>query len=265
VPGASAFVANNADAGGETKGSLSRAPELKWLMYTALLAGSPWIPFIIGVNITDLPGKKSKFVRPRDHSQMKLRVHRSLRAHQNLLERLLPFAIVVFVGAISRISTSITFFWLRVAHTVGMMSGLAHLPLRPMFSRDRKHPLRQRLATAAVVLGVMGHSRSSRLRNVSQSGHCACVRQISRVLGYVASNKPPGMSPEESAAGTRNAAVTGGTTHSVGAQKYSRPLIATRRKPYCSGFGRDDAHPMSNNTGVRMMKLVKCFMQPLLA
>ena len=113
-------------------------PELKWLMYTALLAGSLWIPFIIGVNTTDFRGKEQLFVRPPDASQMKPWVHRSLRAHQNLLEQLLPFSIVVLVGAISRVSTSITvacaitFFWLRVAHAIGMISGLARLPIRPM-------------------------------------------------------------------------------------------------------------------------------------
>jgi uncharacterized MAPEG superfamily protein len=113
-------------------------PELKWLIYTALLAGSLWIPFIIGVNITDFSGKEQQFVKPPDHSQMKPWVHRSLRAHQNLLEQLLPFAIVVLAGAVSRVSTSITvacsitFFWLRVAHAIGMISGLARLPLRPM-------------------------------------------------------------------------------------------------------------------------------------
>lgn len=113
-------------------------PELKWLLYTALLAGSLWIPFIIGVNTTDFRGKEQLFVRPPDASQMKPWVHRSLRAHQNLLEQLLPFSIVVLVGAISRVSTSITvacaitFFWLRVAHAIGMISGLARLPIRPM-------------------------------------------------------------------------------------------------------------------------------------
>lgn len=112
-------------------------PELKWLTYTALLAGSLWIPFIIGVNITDFPGKEQLFVRPPDQREMKPWVQRSLRAHQNLLEQLLPFAIVVIVGAMSRVSTSITvacaitFFWLRVAHAIGMISGLARLPLRP--------------------------------------------------------------------------------------------------------------------------------------
>jgi uncharacterized MAPEG superfamily protein len=112
--------------------------ELKWLMYTALLAGSLWIPYIVGVNMTDFTGKAQLFVRPPEPSQMKPWVHRSLRAHQNLLEQLLPFAIVVIVGAFSRVSTSITigcaitFFWLRVAHAIGMISGLARLPIRPM-------------------------------------------------------------------------------------------------------------------------------------
>jgi uncharacterized MAPEG superfamily protein len=112
--------------------------ELKWLMYTALLAGSLWIPFIAGVNVTDFANKDQLFIRPPDASQMKPWVHRSLRAHQNLLEQLLPFAIVVLVGAVSHVSTSITvacsitFFWLRISHAIGMISGLARLPLRPM-------------------------------------------------------------------------------------------------------------------------------------
>jgi len=112
--------------------------ELKWLTYTALLAGSLWIPFIVGVNTTDFPGKAQLFIRPPDHGQMKPWVHRSLRAHQNLLEQFVPFAIIVFVGAVTQVSTpvtvvcSITFFWLRVAHAIGMISGLARLPLRPM-------------------------------------------------------------------------------------------------------------------------------------
>ena len=112
--------------------------ELTWLTYTALLAGSLWIPFIVGVNITDFEGKDIQFIRPPDYSKMKPWVHRSLRAHQNLLEQLVPFAIIVLIGAVARVSTPVTvacsiiFFWLRVAHAAGMISGLARLPLRPM-------------------------------------------------------------------------------------------------------------------------------------
>jgi uncharacterized MAPEG superfamily protein len=112
--------------------------ELRWLVYTALLAGSLWIPFIIGVNTTNFPGKDQLFIRPPDHSTMPPWVHRSLRAHQNLLEQLLPFSVIVLIGAIAGVSTPVTvtcsiiFFWLRVAHAIGMISGLARLPLRPM-------------------------------------------------------------------------------------------------------------------------------------
>lgn len=112
--------------------------ELTWLTYTALLAASLWIPFIVGVNVTDFEGKSQQFVRPPDHSKMAPWVHRSLRAHQNLLEQFVPFATIVLIGAIVRVSTpitvacAITFFWLRVAHAAGMISGLARLPLRPM-------------------------------------------------------------------------------------------------------------------------------------
>ena len=82
--------------------------ELKWLIYTALLAGSLWIPFIVGVNMTDFQGKDQLFVRPPDPSQMNPWVHRSLRAHQNLLEQLVPFAIIVLAGAVAHVSTPVT-------------------------------------------------------------------------------------------------------------------------------------------------------------
>jgi uncharacterized MAPEG superfamily protein len=114
------------------------ATELKWLVFTAILAGSLWIPYIVGVNVTDFEGKDGIFDRPPDLTKLEPWVHRSLRAHQNLLEQLLPFSIVVFAGAVSGVSTSVTiacsiiFFWVRVAHAIGMISGLARLPLRPM-------------------------------------------------------------------------------------------------------------------------------------
>ena len=112
--------------------------ELRWLAYTALLAGSLWIPFIVGVNVTDFPGKDQLFSRPPDPSGMKAWVHRALRAHQNLLEQLLPFAVIVLIGAVTAVSTPITaacaviFFWLRVTHVVVMITGVTRVPLRPM-------------------------------------------------------------------------------------------------------------------------------------
>ena len=113
-------------------------PELRWLTYTALLAGSLWIPYVVGVNVTEFPGKAQQFTRPPDHSQMKLWVHRSFRAHQNLLEQFVPFAVIVLAAAVAHVSTRVTiacaiaFFWLRVAHAIGMISGVARFPLRPL-------------------------------------------------------------------------------------------------------------------------------------
>jgi uncharacterized MAPEG superfamily protein len=55
-----------------------------------------------------------------------------------MLEQFLPFSVIVLIGAVSGISTPITatcviiFFWLRLVHAVGMITGVARLPLRPM-------------------------------------------------------------------------------------------------------------------------------------
>jgi uncharacterized MAPEG superfamily protein len=112
--------------------------ELTWLVYTAILAASLWIPYIVGVNVTEFAGKDQLFERPPDLSKMAPWVQRSYRAHLNLLEQLLPFSIVVVVGALAGISTPVTvwcailFFWLRVAHAVGMITGVAKFPIRPL-------------------------------------------------------------------------------------------------------------------------------------
>jgi uncharacterized MAPEG superfamily protein len=113
-------------------------PELRWLLFIALFAGSLWMPYIVGVNVTEFVGKGEIFIRPPDPSKMAPWVHRSLRAHQNLLEQLVPFSIVVLVGAVMHVSTAITqvcpmsFFFLRVAHAVGFITGFARAPLRPL-------------------------------------------------------------------------------------------------------------------------------------
>ena len=112
--------------------------ELEWLCFSALLAGSLWIPYVIGVNVTPFEGKQSQFTRPPDHGEMKPWVHRAFRAQQNMLEQFLPFAVIVLTGAVAGIATPVTaacaviFFWLRVAHVIGMVTGLARFPLRPM-------------------------------------------------------------------------------------------------------------------------------------
>jgi uncharacterized MAPEG superfamily protein len=115
--------------------------ELFWLMLTAILAASLWIPFVVGVNTTPYANENEAddfFVRPPDHARMVPWVHRAFRAHQNLLEQFAPFAVIVIVGHLLKVSTPVTawcailFFWLRVAHAVGMITAWARLPWRPL-------------------------------------------------------------------------------------------------------------------------------------
>ena len=65
-------------------------------------------------------------------------IHRSYRAHQNLLEQFTPFAVIVIVGFLLKVSTPITawcaiiFFWLRVVHAIGMITAWERMLWRPL-------------------------------------------------------------------------------------------------------------------------------------
>jgi len=110
--------------------------ELGILACLSVLAASLWIPYIIGVNTEAPAGDPS--ARPVELSALRPWVHRAHRAHLNLLEQLVPFAILVLLvdrlDAYSSLTywTAIVFFWLRVAHAAGMITGIARLPLRPI-------------------------------------------------------------------------------------------------------------------------------------
>ena len=115
--------------------------ELFWLMLTAILAASLWIPFVVGVNTQPYENEASAedfFVRPPDHERMVPWVHRAFRAHQNLIEQFVPFAAIVIIGHLLKVSTPVTiwcaiiFFWLRVAHAIGMITAWARMPARPI-------------------------------------------------------------------------------------------------------------------------------------
>lgn len=116
--------------------------ELGILTCLAILAASLWIPYIVGVNTApdgslpaDAPDGFQRIANPSLHRPW---VGRAYRAHLNLLEQLVPFALLVLL--VDRLDgftaltywTAIAFFWLRVAHAVGYISGKAALPLRPL-------------------------------------------------------------------------------------------------------------------------------------
>ena len=113
--------------------------ELTCLMLMALLAASLWIPFVVGVNTAQADASRpDSFVVPPDPLKMAPWIARSYRAHQNLLEQFLPFAVVVLVAHAIGVSTTVTkwacivFVALRVAHAIGMITATARMPLRPL-------------------------------------------------------------------------------------------------------------------------------------
>jgi uncharacterized MAPEG superfamily protein len=71
--------------------------ELTWLMLTAILAASIWIPYIVGINLSNFEGKDEVFERPPDLAKMPAWVHRSHRAQANLIEQFVPFAVIVLI------------------------------------------------------------------------------------------------------------------------------------------------------------------------
>ncbi|MEM6305184.1 MAG: MAPEG family protein [Pseudomonadota bacterium] len=116
--------------------------ELGILTCLMILAASLWIPYIVGVNTApegslpdDAPDGFVRIGNPRLHRPW---VQRAYRAHMNLLEQGMPFAVLVLL--VDRVDgytaltywTAIAFFWLRVAHAVGYITAGARLPLRPI-------------------------------------------------------------------------------------------------------------------------------------
>ncbi|MDO6591675.1 MAPEG family protein [Loktanella sp. D2R18] len=113
--------------------------ELGILACLALFAGLLWIPYIVGISkMEPLQNAPDPFERPYDLRMLPAWVHRAYRAHLNLLEQLLPFAILVLI--VDRLNgftaltywAAIAFFWIRVIHAFGMIAGFLKMPFRPI-------------------------------------------------------------------------------------------------------------------------------------
>lgn len=117
-------------------------PELVWTTWTAILAASLWIPYIVGVNTSEAGSPADldsrDFSRPAEPSLQRPWVHRAYRAHLNLLEQFMPMAALVLIAHVAGVTNAVTvwatglFFALRVIHAVGMITGIAGLPARPI-------------------------------------------------------------------------------------------------------------------------------------
>lgn len=110
--------------------------ELLVLTILVLLAASGWIPYIIGVNTA--AHDTTDFTRPADPALQRPWVHRAYRAHLNLLEQGVPFALLVLIlahlDAFSALTawTCLAFLALRLVHGAGMISGMLRFPARPI-------------------------------------------------------------------------------------------------------------------------------------
>ncbi|MEL7544857.1 MAG: MAPEG family protein [Pseudomonadota bacterium] len=113
--------------------------ELYWLALTSLLAATLWIPFVIGIGQSNADGDlPQNFNRPPDLRARPAWVHRAYRAHLNMIEQLVPFAVLVLIAHVAGVSNGVTqltaaaFFWLRVAHALVMIPNIRAFPLRPV-------------------------------------------------------------------------------------------------------------------------------------
>ncbi|MEC9368343.1 MAG: MAPEG family protein [Pseudomonadota bacterium] len=99
--------------------------ELRYLLYVVLLGLLIWVPYILAEIAQN--GLVAALGYP-DERKRPLWAQRLARAHYNLLENTVPFAIVVLAGEMLRVHTSLTaacamiFFWARLAHPVAQVT-----------------------------------------------------------------------------------------------------------------------------------------------
>lgn len=110
--------------------------ELWYLFLSSVLLAIMWIPHIAGQVFHNGMLRPEEYRTLRDPDAAPDWVRRANRAHVNLVEQFGAFAGLVVVAHLAGIANPMTawcaaaFFWLRLAHAVVMISGLALLRLR---------------------------------------------------------------------------------------------------------------------------------------
>jgi uncharacterized MAPEG superfamily protein len=104
-------------------------PELRYLLLTAILTGSLWIPVVIGY-VTSRGALTPEQYKVAPTTALPAWVNRANRAHQNAVEAFAPFAAVVLGARALGISDDVTaasaavFFFARVAHAIVHIAGI---------------------------------------------------------------------------------------------------------------------------------------------
>lgn len=107
-------------------------PDLMWLAYTAALTAILWVPYVLGIVVSNgimTPG----YYNDPTPSELPAWVKRCNRAHINAVESLVPFAAVVLIANVANIANETTamwamvFFYARLAHAVVYWIGIPYL------------------------------------------------------------------------------------------------------------------------------------------
>ena len=111
--------------------------ELFYLVLSALLLASLWIPFVVGVNMHGKEPISDSMTKVLPVQRLPDWVQRANRVHLNLAEQFPAFAAIVIVLHLLEVSTAVTvwaaglYFWLRIGHAIVMWAGIA-APVRPV-------------------------------------------------------------------------------------------------------------------------------------
>lgn len=99
--------------------------ELRYLIYVAILMLVLWVPYILAeLKVTGV----FKALGYPDERSLPPWGQRLKRAHYNLVENIVPFAIAVLAGEFLNVHTATTaacamiFFWARVAHPIAQVT-----------------------------------------------------------------------------------------------------------------------------------------------
>src|SRR3979409_1245176 len=109
--------------------------DLKYLAFTAILAASLWIPYVVAQVTTNGALKPPHYLDPTPRP-LPLWGKRADRAYINAVETFAPFAALVIVVHLAGKANAMTafwamaFFWLRLVHGVVCLLRPPHSPTR---------------------------------------------------------------------------------------------------------------------------------------
>src|SRR5260370_38977795 len=106
--------------------------DLKYLMYTAMLTASWWIPFIVCQVMTNGPLGPPNYIDPTPRP-VPLWGQRANRVYLNAIEVFAPFAALVVIAQLTGKANAMTafwaafFFWSRAPHAVVFWAGIPYV------------------------------------------------------------------------------------------------------------------------------------------